>query len=212
MFSVNYKLRIRIDLSRCASGVRILRAPWLVWWSILYSFHINGLLNIRHECSTYSCNTKAISYNSWYFTPQRPLFFYKSNFLIEEILCFPQILASRVLWNLQRGKTFWQVIICQAPVKLGMSVEEKNFRYRQHFGERTLRNHRRVGLRNRCGSFAGPKTIAVTFAEDFSTPLRARNEGSYDYCKKTKTGVPRSFSIRSLWVSRAISIHSLAST
>ena len=27
MFSVNYKLRIRIDLSRCASGVRILRAP-----------------------------------------------------------------------------------------------------------------------------------------------------------------------------------------
>ena len=88
----------------------------------------------------------------------------------------------------------------------------KNFRYRQHFGERKLRNHQRVGLRNRCGSFAGPKTIAVTFAEDFSTPLRARNEGSYDYCKKTKTGVPRSFSIRSLWVSRAISIHSLAST
>ena len=74
MLSVNHKPRFRIDLSHCASGVRILRAPWLVWWSILYSFHINGLLNIRHKYSTYGFNTKAISYDFRWFIPKRSLF------------------------------------------------------------------------------------------------------------------------------------------
>ena len=81
-------------------------------------------------------------------------------------------------------------------------------RHRQHFDEELLSDHRRVSLRSHCRIFACLQTFAVTFAEDFSAPLRTRNEMSYGYCKVTKAGAPRSFLIRSLWVSRAISIHS----
>ena len=62
---VNYKVRIRIDLSRRASEVRFLRAPWPVWWSIIYGFHTTILLEIRRKYSIYSCNTKATSCDSW---------------------------------------------------------------------------------------------------------------------------------------------------
>ena len=74
MFSVNHKLRIRIDLSRCASGVRFLRAPWQVWRSIIYGFHTTDPLNIRRKYSGYDCNTKASFCNSGCFIHKRALY------------------------------------------------------------------------------------------------------------------------------------------
>jgi len=55
--------------------------------------------------------------------------------------------------------------VCQALYERGGNAPC----YRQHFDKGRLSNHRRVDFRNRCRAFAGPKTFAVTFAEDFST-------------------------------------------
>ena len=98
--------------------------------------------------------------------------------------------------------------VCQALYERGGNAPC----YRQHFDKGRLSNHRRVDLRSHCRVFACLQTFAATFAKDFSTPLRTRNEMSYNYCKVMKAGAPRSFLIRSLWVSRAISIHSLTNT
>ena len=98
--------------------------------------------------------------------------------------------------------------VCQALYERGGNAPC----YRQHFDKGRLSNHRRVGLRSHCRVFACLQTFAVTFAKDFSTPLRTRNEMSYNYCKVTKAGALRSSLIRSLLVSRAIRIHSLINT
>ena len=61
------------------------------------------------------------------------------------------------------------------------------------------------------GFLQAPKLLLLRLLENL-TPLRARNEMSYDYFKEMKAGESRSFLIRSLWGSRAISIHPLTNT
>ena len=61
------------------------------------------------------------------------------------------------------------------------------------------------------GFLQAPKLLLLRLLENL-TPLRARNEMSYDYFKEMKAGESRSFLIRSLWGSRAISIYPLTNT
>ena len=210
MFSVNHKLRFRIDLSRCASGVRFLRAPWLVWWSILYSFHINGLLDIRHKYSTYSFNTKTISCDSRWFIPKRSLFLTDRTFFNERICSL--LLSLLVSYRThRREKTFWEVVISQSLLKPDMKAKEMPYATDS------------ISTRNCYLIIEGWAFVAIAgFSHAFKlllwrlpkilAPLRARNEMSYDYGKVTKAEEPRSFLIRSLWGSRAISIHPLTNT
>ena len=137
----------------------------------------------------------------------KELFPYKSNFSIDEKLRSPLSLASRILWNLQRGKAFWQVVISQSLLKPDMRTREMPFAIDS------------ISTRNCYLIIEGWAFVAIAgFSHAFKlllwrlpkilAPLRARNGMSYDYSKETKAGASRSFLIRSLWVSRAISIHS----
>ncbi len=95
MFFVNHKLRFRINLSCCASGVRFLRAPRQVWRSIIYGFHTTGLLNIRRKYRGYNRNTKVAFCDSWHFIPKKLSFLQIK--LFNQKPHSPSIPASRIL-------------------------------------------------------------------------------------------------------------------
>ena len=168
MFSVNHKLRFRIDLSRCASRVRFLRAPWRVWWSVIYGFHTTVLLNIRRKYSVCSCNTKAISCDSWWFTPEKSVFLTNQTLYSMKDFALPYSCFSYPM-KLAERENFLISDHSSGARQVWYERGGNTLRHRQHFDEELLSDHRRISLRSHCRIFACLQTFAATFAEDFGT-------------------------------------------
>ena len=158
----------------------------------------------------YSCNTKAISCNSRQFILKRSLFLTDWTFFNERICSLLlSLLVSYETCREEKLSDKWSFFRrSSSPI---WTQEEMPFAIDS------------ISTRNCYLIIEGWAFVAIAgFSHAFKlllwrlpnilAPLRARNEMSYDYCKVMKAGASRSFLIRSLWVSRAISIHSLANT
>ena len=143
--------------------------------------------------------------------PWKICFSYKSNFIFDERLCSALFLLLVSHETCREGKLSDKWSFVRRPSSLIWTQEEMPFAIDSISVKGSYVIIEGWAFVTVAGLSQVPKLLLWRFLKILA-PLRARNEMSYGYCKVTKAGAPRSFLIRSLWVSRAISIHSLANT